>query len=150
MAIVRTYLCGDCGTKFDKLHFDRSEPPPECPGCQAIAAKQVQVPAGFAIKGNISKAVDMTQSIMENDLGFTDFKDSVREGEIAVKTPAHLEAAVAGMWKPSGAIIAAAKAGAAAAAAEGRNPLTLMQRASKAAYGGAKHHVPINPVNRVR
>lgn len=145
MAIVRTYLCGDCGTKFDKLHFDRSEPPPECPGCQALAAKQVQVPAGFAIKGNTSKAVDITQSIMEKDLGYSDFKDSVREGETAVKTPRHLEAAVSNMWKPSGDIIAAAKAGAQAAAREGRSPLTMMQKVSKA-HGGPAHRVPVSVV----
>jgi predicted nucleic acid-binding Zn ribbon protein len=149
MAIVRTYECGECGCRFDKLHFDRADPPPPCPGCQALAAKQSQVPAGFAIKGNMSRAVDITQSIMENDLGYTDFKDSVREGEVAVKTPPHLEKAVASMWKPSGDIIAAAKAGATAAAKEGVNPLSMMQRVSKA-HGGGAHRVPISPVNKVR
>jgi hypothetical protein len=58
---------------------------------------------------------------------------------------ADLRAAVENVWKPSGAIIAAAKAGAATAAAEGRNPLSLMQRASKTRHGAA-HHVPVSVV----
>ena len=145
MAIVRTYLCGDCGTKFDKLHFDRNEPPPECPGCQALAAKQVQVPAGFSIKGNTSKAVDICQDVLEKDYGLSNFKDNMREGETAVITTPAIDAAVKAMWKPSGDIIAAAKAGAQAAAREGRNPLGMMQRASKA-HGGPSHRVPVSVV----
>ncbi len=66
MAIVRSYECADCTERigkpfrFDKLHFSRDEPAPECPGCQAAASRQV--PAGFAIgNSNLSKAVDITQ-----------------------------------------------------------------------------------------
>lgn len=146
MAIVRTYECGECGYRFDKLHFDRSEPPPECPKCETIAANKV--PAGFSIGGNASKAGDITQHILEKDYGLTNFKDNMRTGDIAAITPPHLAPAVQNMWKPSGDIIAAAKAGARAAAAEGRNPVTMMQRVSKA--HGSTHRVPISVMNKER
>lgn len=129
MAVVRTYLCDDCGTQFDKLHFDIADPAPECPGCQALAAKQI--PAGFSINGNASKAGDIAQDILEKDYGMSDIRDRQREGDLAAITPPHLQAAVRNMWKPDGAIIAAAKAGAQAARAEGSNPLMLTQRVLK-------------------
>jgi len=146
MAIVRTYECGDCGGKFDKFHASRDEPPPECPICQALSARKI--PSTFAVGGGTaSQAVDITQDVMEKDYGMSDFKDKVHEGEIAIKTPPHLVPAVQNMWKPSGDIIAAAKVGAQAAAAEGRNPVTMMQRVSKKRYGAA-HRVPISVVTR--
>lgn len=149
MAIVRTYECPDCTERtgqtfrFDKLHFDRNEPAPECPGCRALAA--VQVPAGFSIKGNASRAGDITQKIVEQDYGLTNMADRQREGDLAVITPPHLRPAVDNFYKASGPIIAMAKAGAAAAKAEGSNPLTLIQRVAKK-RGSAR--VLCNPVAR--
>ena len=146
MAIVRKYACGDCGCTFEKLHHDRSEPAPECPGCQARAAKQV--PAGFSIAGPAGKAGDLAYDIMSKDYGYTDMKDKLREGDTAVPNLSpHLQAQVNNMWKPSGAIIAAAKTGAMTAAAEGRNPVSMIQRVAKT-RGSAK--VICRPVNRVR
>ena len=84
---------------------------------------------------------------MENDLGQTNFKDNQRAGDISAITPPHLRAAVDGMWKPTGDIIAAAKAGAQAAKAEGVNPLTMTQRIAKE-RGSAK--VLCAPVNMRR
>ena len=142
MAIVRTYHCDDCGTTFDKLHFDRADPAPECPGCQALASKQV--PAGFSINGNASKAGDIAQNILEKDYGMTDIRDRQREGDISTITPPHLRAAVDGMWKPTGDIIAAAKAGAAAAKADGVNPLMLTQRVAKERGNAKPVCLPVN------
>ena len=148
MAIVRTYLCGECGCKFDKLHFDRSEPAPECPGCQAINSRQT--PAGFSIGGNVSKAVDITQNILETDYKMSNIKDNLREGDIAMPTIGpSLQPVVNNFWKPSGDVIARARAGAAAAAAEGRNPMTMIQKVAKA-RGGTRAQVLCRPVNRVR
>ena len=148
MAIVKTYLCGECGTKFDKLHFDRSEPPPECPGCQAIEAKQV--PAGFAIGGNThSKALDLTQDIVEKDFGMTDLRDNVKEGEIAAVLPKQLTPAVNNFWKPNNQAFAMAKAATATMNAEGRNPMTMVQRGIKRA-GRTSGQVICRPVNSVR
>lgn len=144
MPIVRRYECGDCGCAFDHFHASRDEPPPECPGCKALESRKI--PAGFSIGGgNASKAMNITQDIMEKDLGQSNFNDNQRIGDIAAITPPHLKEAVANVWKPSGAIIAAAKAGAQAAASEGRNPLQLMQRASKS-RGSPAHHVPVSVV----
>ena len=149
MAIVRTYLCESCGTKFDKLHFDRSEPAPECPGCQALDSKQA--PSGFAIGGsNTSRAVDLTQSILEKDYGLSNFKDNLRAGETAAPTLApSLQPVAQKFWKPSGDIIAAARQGAAISKAEGKNPLTMIQRVSKS-RGPSAAKVLCQPVNRNR
>lgn len=154
MAIVRTYECGDCGTRFDKLHFDRSEPPPECPGCAALAARQV--PAGFAIGGsNVSKAVDTTYAEMER-MGFSDMKDNLRQGDLAI--PNHkpeVQKAIDGYWGgapsmslPGGNILAAGKAATAMAKAQGAvNPLEIAHKARKERN---LTRVPVNPVVRVK
>ena len=146
MAIVRTYKCGDCGAQFEHFHASRDEPAPECPGCKALESQKV--PSGFTIGGgNAAKAGDIAQDILEKEFGMSDIRDRQREGDIATITPPHLRPAVDNMWKAGGDVIAAAKAGAAAAAKEGRNPLGLMQKASKARNGTA-HRVPISVVDR--
>lgn len=154
MAIVRTYKCEDCSTTFDKLHFDRSEGPPECPGCQAIAAKQTQVPAGFSIGGGtISKAGDLCQDIVERDYGMSNMRDNMREGDIAAITPPTLAPAVNNFFRPSGNVLQSAKMGAQLATREGRNPMTMIQQVSKSqaqARGATRAQVMCRPVNRVR
>lgn len=130
MAVVRTYLCSDCGTRFDHLHFDRSEPAPECPGCAALEARQI--PSSPPIIGAASKAGDIAYDIMSKDYGFTDMKDNLRTGDVAAPAlPAHLEKASYSFFSQGGAVIAAAKAGAQQARAEGSNPLTIVQKAAK-------------------
>ena len=146
MPIVRTYLCGDCNCTFDHFHASRDEPAPECPGCKALESQKV--PSAFTIGGgNASKAGDIAQDILEKDLGMSNIRDRQREGDIATITPPHLRPAIENMWKAGGDVIAAAKAGAKAAAAEGRNPLGLMQRASKE-RNGAAHRVPVSIVSK--
>jgi hypothetical protein len=158
MALVRTYECPDCGARFDKLHFSRDEPPPDCPGCVAKAAvpppaaadasapkqRPRHVPGGFSIGGNASKAGDIAQDILEKDYGMTDIRDRQREGDISFVTPPNLKAAVDNVWSPPGGVLAAAKAAAAASAADGSNPLSIVQRANKA-RGTSK--VPFSKVN---
>lgn len=153
MPIVRSYECGDCGSKFDKLHFSRDEPPPECPGCQALSSHQTQVPAGFSIGGNASKAGDITQNIMEKDYGLSNFKDRQREGDVAAITPPSLAPAVNNFFRPSGNVLQSAKMGAQLATREGRNPMTMIQQVSKSqaqARGASRAQVMCRPVNRVR
>lgn len=153
MAIVRTYECGDCGTKFDKLHFDRNEPAPECPGCQALSSKQTQVPAGFSIGGNASKAGDICQDIVERDYGMSNMKDRLREGDVAAITPPSLQPHVTNFFKPNVNVLSAAKASAQLATREGRNPMTMVQKGAQAqsqARGGGRAQVLCRPVNRVR
>ena len=167
MPIVRTYQCEECSERlghvfrFDKLHFSRDEPPPECPGCQAFEAQKPapavfisnrerpvkEVPAGFKMTSNASKAGDITQDILEKDYGLSDIRDRQREGDLAVVTPPHLRPAVDNFFKASGPVIAAAKQGAQAAAAEGSNPFAIVQKAAKRR---GTSRVPISPVNRFR
>ena len=157
MAIVRTYKCDDCGTTFDKLHFDRADPPPPCPGCEAISAKQTQVPAGFSIGSNKSKAVDLTADILEKDYGVSNFRDNMREGDTAAITPAAIAPAVNGFFNQGARptipgltmsnVLAQAKAGAAQSKAEGRNPVTMLQRSMKA-QGRTNAQVICRPINK--
>lgn len=137
MIIVKTYKCEDCTERlgkpftFDKMHFDRNEPLPECPGCE-MAAATVQVPAGFAIGGsNVSKAVDETYHEMQR-MGFTDMKDKLREGDIAVPgLKPEVQKAVDGYWGGGQQLVQAARSHAALARAEGVNPLEIVQKARK-------------------
>ena len=146
MPIIRKYQCGDCGAEFEHFHANREEPAPECPGCKALESRKV--PTSFTIGGgNAAKAGDIAQDILEKDFGMSNIRDRQREGDIATITPPHLRPAVENMWKAGGDVIAAAKLGAAAAASEGSNPLSLMQKASKQRYGAA-HKVPVSVVSK--
>lgn len=134
-AIVRKYRCPDCSERlgqeftFEKMHFDRSEPPPECPGCLMAS---IPAPGGFAIGGSVqSKAVNETFNEMQR-MGFTDMKDSLREGDTAVpRLPQPLQTAVDGYWGGGSQLINAARAHAQQARAEGVNPIEIVQKARK-------------------
>ena len=81
--IIRTYRCNDCQELFE-VTCESSDGDPDCPFC---ARELVWQPKSFAITTTKSKAVDVTQQIMEEDYGLTDFNDNMREGDIAAKTP---------------------------------------------------------------
>lgn len=109
MAVTRRYLC-DCGYEWTKLHFDRSDPIPECPMCVAREEESREVrniPSMFAITGVKSKAIDYAQKMAEEDYGLTDMNDSRYEGDVAAKAPkpaqtAEVEAAVQQLKDASG------------------------------------------------
>jgi len=50
-------------------------------------------PKSFAIGGIKSKALDITQKVMEEQYGYTDFKDHVDPGETVVKAPRPMQTA---------------------------------------------------------
>lgn len=81
--IIRTYACNDCGVEFE-VTCESSDPDPPCPNCSRVLD---WVPGMFAITGNKSRAVDMTQQILEQDFGLTNFKDNQREGDVTAITP---------------------------------------------------------------
>lgn len=169
--IIRTYLCRDCGKMFDHT-CESSDGDPDCPTC----AVPVQwVPTKFAIGGStMSKAVDLTQQVLEQDYGETNFNDQQREGDIAFKNTPRPRAEqevmdklehdakefaagkaqanpafwAGGQGGPPQNIIAAAMAGAkeqtALANREGVNPMDLLHKAGKDGQLG----VPISPVAR--
>jgi hypothetical protein len=81
--IIRTYRCDDCGETFE-VTCESSDGDPDCPFC---AREMIWQPTRFAIGTTKGKAVDVTQKIMEEDYGLTDFNDNMREGDICAKTP---------------------------------------------------------------
>jgi len=81
--IIRTYRCNECQEVFD-VTCESNDGDPDCPYCKQVL---VWTPKSFAIGTNKGKAVDVTQQIMEEDYGLTDFNDNMREGDIAAKTP---------------------------------------------------------------
>lgn len=81
--IIRTYRCNDCDEVFE-VTCESSDGDPPCPYCEKVLNWQ---PKSFAIGTTKGKAIDVTQQIMEEDYGLTDFNDNMREGDIAAKTP---------------------------------------------------------------
>lgn len=83
MAVVRTYACDGCEREWEYWHDSGDEEAPPCPTCDGITGRWV--PQRFNMKGTHSKAMDITQNIMENQFGLTDWKDNTRPGETVVK-----------------------------------------------------------------
>lgn len=83
--IYRTYGCDDCGATFEVAHESSNDPYPDCPNCSKVLEWR---PKSFAIGGSSqSKAVDLTQKIMEQDYGLTNFKDNNKEGDVGYIAP---------------------------------------------------------------
>lgn len=76
----RTYRC-TCGWETTRLEFGDEEGPPPCPTCDEDTA---QIPGLFSIKTNRSRAMDVMQSIAENERGLSDMPDNLRAGDLAV------------------------------------------------------------------
>lgn len=82
MPVIRTYQCNDCKETFE-VTCGADDPDPDCPGCSVVMEWR---PQKFSIGGSVtSKAVDLTQKVLEEDYGMTDFKDNQREGDVAFK-----------------------------------------------------------------
>jgi hypothetical protein len=64
---------------------ESNDPDPECPACAVVLEWR---PQRFAITTNKSRAMDVTQRIMESDYGLGNFADNQREGDVAYKAPA--------------------------------------------------------------
>lgn len=82
--IIRTYLCQDCGERFEITLESGNDGDPDCPYCARVLQ---WTPTKFAISTNKSKALDLTQKIVEEDYGLTNLKDNLREGDVAAMTP---------------------------------------------------------------
>ena len=81
--IIRTYRCNECLLTFE-VTCESGDGDPNCPSCEKILH---WTPKSFAIGTTKGKAVDVTQKIMEEDYGVTDFNDNMREGDVAAKSP---------------------------------------------------------------
>ena len=84
MPVIRTFGCDDCGLEFEMTQ-GMNDPAPECPRCCTVLEWR---PVSFNITGTKSKAMDVTQSILERDYGMTNFRDNMREGDTAAIAPA--------------------------------------------------------------
>lgn len=84
MPVIRTYKCNDCSKLFEVVLESGNDGDPPCPFCDQVLAWQ---PGMFSIKTNKSRALDLTQQIVEEDYGLTDMRDNLREGDVAAKTP---------------------------------------------------------------
>ena len=80
MAVVRTYGC-ECGHEWTVFHHSSDESYPDCPRCSA--PEPAWRPQAIAIKGNKARAIDLAQTIAEEDYGLTNMRDNTREGETA-------------------------------------------------------------------
>lgn len=82
--IRRTYFCEDCRQEFT-VSCRPNDPDPRCPNkCDVVMQWR---PGSFAIGTHKGKAVDVTQKILEEDYGLSNFNDRNREGDIAAKMP---------------------------------------------------------------
>lgn len=80
--IIRTYQCLDCDTVFEANINSGNDPDPPCPNCDKVLQ---WVPARLNIGTVKSKAIDLTQKIIEQDYGLTNLNDNNKEGDIAYK-----------------------------------------------------------------
>lgn len=95
MAFKVTYGCDACGHRFKHKQATMSEPVPACPAClappvddsaerDARIAGMIEMGKPPGMKSARARAVEHTQKIMEEDYGYTNFRDNAREGENAV------------------------------------------------------------------
>jgi hypothetical protein len=57
-----------------------NDPDPPCPRCERVLEWS---PKSFNITGTKSKAMDVTQNILETEFGLSNFRDNQREGDVA-------------------------------------------------------------------
>jgi len=81
MPVIRTFHCDNCEQEFEIVQ-NMNDEAPDCPTCVRVLQWQ---PKSFAITGTKSRAMDVTQEILETDFGLTDFNDNMREGDVAAK-----------------------------------------------------------------
>lgn len=79
MPVIRTFGCDDCGLEFEVTQ-GMNDAAPECPRCCVVLEWR---PQSFNITGNKSRAMNLTQQILETEYGLTNFRDNQREGDIA-------------------------------------------------------------------
>lgn len=89
--VRRTFACTSCGIEWT-LWQEREAVFPDCPMCALEARQAIAAPALLTDK---ARAVDFAQETMER-MGYTDFNDNQRVGDIAVKAPSPVQTSEAG------------------------------------------------------
>lgn len=131
--VTRTYGCPSCDARFRVFGMGMNDPPPPCPKCHWQESEWV--PEAIAIAGSHSKAVDLSQKIIEKEYGLTNWGDRLREGDPAVTLTArqapHADTFWGGTRDVAPATTASFTPNAAAWARESRrqgvDPLAMMQ-----------------------
>lgn len=77
--IIRTYACDNCDKEFE-ITCNSGDPDPDCPTCSIVLEWK---PKSFNIATTKSKAINITQDILEKDFGLTNFRDNQRAGDVA-------------------------------------------------------------------
>ena len=85
MPIIRTCECSVCGVIVEAWLNSGNDPNPPCP--QGCVPETEWKPGQVNIIGHKAKAIDITQKIIEEDFGVTNFSDRQREGDQAYITP---------------------------------------------------------------
>lgn len=149
MAVVRTYECETCNIVFEAWHASGDEAAADCPVCVRMAAWRPQPPN---ITTHKARAIDITQQVLEQDYGITDFNDRQREGDIAFKSEPETRekrdqaAQIAEQVRTqlnADPVAAAMAANDPATAAALKNP--TLGGAMSGFWGGAGGGLPINP-----
>ena len=81
--IIRTYSCNECGALFE-CEMESNDGDPDCPACSVVMEWR---PQSFNIGTVKSKAIDVTQKLIEEDYGMSNLRDGVREGETYAMPP---------------------------------------------------------------
>lgn len=80
--VTRKYRCTDCKHEWVNHCIDKTIPTESCPECER-ATKHKERPKDYSLNKNVSKAVDYTYRMAEDQYGLSDMKDRVEMGETA-------------------------------------------------------------------
>lgn len=135
--VTRTYGCPHCDARFRVFGMASDDPAPPCPKCNWQESEWV--PEAIAIAGSHSKAMDLSQKIIERDYGLTNWSDNLREGDPAVQLNARQSEMAESFWGGTRNVEQATTASftpnAAAWARESRrqgyDPIAMVQKAKK-------------------
>ena len=109
--VKRRYVCHKCSHVYQGTQIvlkgttDNKEP---CPNCNKSKVEIIERPRDPDLRAGplAKKAVDFTYKMAEADYGMTDMRDNLRAGDIAMKLPGEVGAAVerqGGMFGAQGA-----------------------------------------------
>lgn len=135
--VTRTYGCPSCDARFRVFGMAMDDPPPPCPKCHWQESEWV--PESVAITGSHSKAIDISQRIIENQFGLTNWADRQREGDPAVTLNPRQSEMAQSFWGGTNNVAPQTTASFAPNAAawaresrrQGYDPLAMMQKGAK-------------------
>lgn len=150
MAKCKYLKCKKCQhTWWERWEAGASARDVSCPECGQEKGRYSEPNVSMdGVAGKHSKALDITQSMLEKDYGMTNMKDNLRAGDVAAKIDNPVAAAtqnMGGMFSgapgaaapggiPAETLLAGAKAYTQQSNKEGRNPMNMFHSAAKKGY----------------